>query len=79
MNELESRLFKIIAEQFGYKIDQVKLEMNFIEDFGGDSLDTVELVLSVEDEFGIDIPEEIAEKLDTVRKVLDYIHNYTKD
>jgi acyl carrier protein len=64
---------KIIAEQLGVEEDEVTSEASFVEDLGADSLDTVELVMALEEEFGIEIPDEDAEKILTVGKALDYI------
>jgi acyl carrier protein len=63
----------IIAEQLGVKIEEVKPESNFIDDLGADSLDTVELVMAFEEEFGVEIPDEDAEKLKTVGDAINYI------
>jgi len=63
----------IIAEQLGVKIEEVKPESNFIDDLGADSLDTVELVMAFEEEFGVEIPDEDAEKLKTVGDAISYI------
>lgn len=64
---------EIIVEQLGVEADQIKLESNFIDDLGADSLDTVELIMSFEEEFGVEIPDTDAEKIKTVKDVLDYI------
>ncbi|MCX5725329.1 MAG: acyl carrier protein, partial [Nitrospirae bacterium] len=61
------------GEQLGVEEDEVTLEASFVEDLGADSLDTVELVMALEEEFGIEIPDEDAEKILTVGKALDYI------
>jgi acyl carrier protein len=63
----------IISEQLGVKIEEVKPESNFIDDLGADSLDTVELVMAFEEEFGVEIPDEDAEKLKTVGDAINYI------
>ncbi len=70
---LEDKVKDIIVEQLGVNADQVKLEASFIEDLGADSLDTVELVMAFEEEFGADIPDEDAEKLTTVGAVVEYM------
>ena len=64
---------EIIVDQLGVDEDQVTLEASFIEDLGADSLDIVELIMSMEDEFGVDIPDTDAEKISTVKDAVDYI------
>ncbi|MEQ1793378.1 MAG: acyl carrier protein [Nitrospira sp.] len=73
MATLDERVKKIIAEQLGVEEDEVVPEASFVEDLGADSLDTVELVMALEEEFEIEIPDEDAEKILTVGKALDYI------
>ena len=63
----------IVAEQLGVEAEEVKPESNFTEDLGADSLDTVELVMALEEEFGVEIPDEAAEKIATVQAAVDYI------
>ena len=70
---LEDKVKEIIVEQLGVNADQVTPEASFIEDLGADSLDTVELVMAFEEEFGAEIPDEDAEKLTTVGKVVEYL------
>lgn len=70
---VEDKVKEIIVEQLGVSADQVKSESSFIEDLGADSLDTVELVMAFEEEFGAEIPDEDAEKLNTVGGVVDYL------
>ena len=70
---LEEKVKDIIVEQLGVNADQVKSEASFIEDLGADSLDTVELVMAFEEEFGAEIPDEDAEKLTTVGSVVEYL------
>lgn len=70
---LEDKVKDIIVEQLGVNAEQVKPEASFIEDLGADSLDTVELVMAFEEEFGAEIPDEDAEKLTSVGSVLDYL------
>ena len=70
---LEDKVRDIIVEQLGVNADQVKAEASFIEDLGADSLDTVELVMAFEEEFGAEIPDEDAEKLTTVGAVVEYL------
>ena len=69
------RIKKIIVEQLGVNEDQVKPEAKFIEDLGADSLDTVDLVMSLEEEFGTEIPDEEAEKLQSVGDVIKFIED----
>ena len=73
MATVDERVKKIIAEQLGVEEEEVTLEAHFVEDLGADSLDTVELVMSLEEEFEIEIPDEDAEKILTVGKALEYI------
>ena len=64
---------EIIVEQLGVDADQIKHESNFVDDLGADSLDTVELIMSFEEEFGVEIPDTEAEKIKTVQDVINYI------
>jgi acyl carrier protein len=75
---IESKVISIIVEQLGVKEDQVVPEAKFIEDLGADSLDTVELVMALEEEFGIEVPDEEAEKLQSVSDVIKYIEEEQK-
>lgn len=70
---LEDKVKEIIVEQLGVNAEQVTPEASFIEDLGADSLDTVELVMAFEEEFGAEIPDEDAEKLTTVGAVINYL------
>ncbi|MEO5366806.1 MAG: acyl carrier protein [Magnetococcus sp. WYHC-3] len=72
-SKLEERVKEIIVEQLGVNAEQVTPEASFIDDLGADSLDTVELIMAFEEEFGAEIPDEEAEKLTTVGKVTDYL------
>ena len=74
-NPPADRIKKIIVEQLGVNEDQVKPEAKFIEDLGADSLDTVELVMALEEEFGTEIPDEEAEKLQSVGDVVKFIED----
>ncbi|QIQ20888.1 acyl carrier protein [Orbus wheelerorum] len=73
MSTIEERVKKIIVEQLGVKEDEVKNESSFVEDLGADSLDTVELVMALEEEFDTEIPDEEAEKITTVQAAIDYV------
>ena len=75
---LDQRVKDIIVEQLGVKPDQVTPEAKFIEDLGADSLDTVELVMALEEEFGIEVPDEQAEKLQSVGDVIKYVEESQK-
>ena len=72
---VEERVQKIVCEQLGVSQEKVKLEASFIDDLGADSLDTVELVMAFEEEFEIEIPDEEAEGIATVKNAVDYISN----
>ena len=78
VNELEEHIRAVIAEQLGVEPLKVTRDASFIDDLGADSLDTVELTLAVEEELGFAIPEEDAEKLTTLGKVLDYLDKQSK-
>jgi acyl carrier protein len=69
----EDRVKEIIVEQLGVSADQVKPEARFIDDLGADSLDTVELIMALEEEFGVEIPDEDAEKMITVGDAMNYL------
>lgn len=71
---VEGRVKKIVVEQLGVKDDEVQSESSFVDDLGADSLDTVELVMALEEEFGCEIPDEEAEKIQTVQQAVDYIN-----
>jgi acyl carrier protein len=73
----EAKIKEIIVEQLGVNADQVTREAKLIEDLGADSLDAVELVMAIEEEFGIEVPDEQAEKLQAVGDIIDYIEKTT--
>ena len=73
MSSIEERVKMIVAEQLGVKEDDVQESASFVEDLGADSLDTVELVMALEEEFETEIPDEEAEKITTVKLAIDYI------
>jgi len=74
MSSVEERVRKIVIEQLGVKEDEVTNSASFVDDLGADSLDTVELVMALEEEFECEIPDEEAEKITTVQLALDYIN-----
>ena len=76
MSSIDERVKKIVAEQLGVKEEEVKNEASFVEDLSADSLDTVELVMALEEEFETEIPDEEAEKITTVQLAIDYINQH---
>jgi len=74
MDNIEQRVKKIVAEQLGVNEGDIKNESNFVDDLGADSLDTVELVMALEEEFECEIPDEDAEKITTVQQAIDYVN-----
>lgn len=78
MSSIEERVKKIIVEQLGVKPEDVVPEASFVEDLGADSLDTVELVMALEEEFETEIPDEEAEKIGTVQAAIDYVKAHVK-
>jgi acyl carrier protein len=78
MENIEQRVKKIVAEQLGVNEADVKNESSFVNDLGADSLDTVELVMALEEEFETEIPDEEAEKITTVQQAVDYIKSHGK-
>ncbi len=73
MSTVVERVMKLVCEQLGVKEEEVTPEASFVEDLGADSLDTVELVMALEEEFETEIPDEEAEKITTVKEAIDYI------
>jgi acyl carrier protein len=78
MSNIEQRVKKIVAEQLGVNETEVKNGSSFVNDLGADSLDTVELVMALEEEFECEIPDEDAEKITTVQQAVDYVNNHPK-
>jgi acyl carrier protein len=77
MSTTEERVRKLVCEQLGVKEEEVTIDASFVEDLGADSLDTVELVMALEEEFETEIPDEEAEKITTVKEALKYIEAHT--
>ncbi len=75
MSSVEERVKKIVVEQLGVNENEVTSGSSFVDDLGADSLDTVELVMALEEEFGTEIPDEQAEKITTVQQAIDYINS----
>jgi acyl carrier protein len=75
MENVEQRIKKIVAAQLGVNEAEVHTESSFVDDLGADSLDTVELVMALEEEFECEIPDEQAEKINTVQQAIDYINS----
>ncbi len=76
MNSIEERVKKIVSDQLGVKEEEVTPEASFVDDLGADSLDTVELVMALEEEFETEIPDEQAEKIETIQDAIDYIKEH---
>ena len=75
---VEERVKSIIVEQLGVDAEEVQLEASFVEDLGADSLDTVELIMAFEEEFGVEISDDEAEKIRKVKDAIEYIEKHTK-
>ena len=75
MSNIEERVKSIVVKQLGVKEEEIKNESKFIDDLGADSLDTVELVMALEEEFETEIPDEEAEKITTVQAAIDYVNS----
>ncbi len=78
MASVEEKVKRIIVDQLGVDEDEVKPESSFVDDLGADSLDVVELVMALEEEFGLEINDEDAEKISTVTQAIDYISSHAK-
>lgn len=78
MENIVQRVKKIVAEQLGVNEGEIKNESSFVDDLGADSLDTVELVMALEEEFECEIPDDEAEKITTVQQAIDYVTNNVK-
>ena len=78
MSNIEERVKKIVVEQLGVKAEDVNTNSSFVDDLGADSLDTVELVMALEEEFECEIPDEEAEKITTVQQAIDYATAHVK-
>ncbi|HRC59547.1 MULTISPECIES: acyl carrier protein [Propionivibrio] len=78
MENIEQRVRKIVAEQLGVNEADIKNESSFVDDLGADSLDTVELVMALEEEFECEIPDDEAEKITNVQQAIDYILSHKK-
>ena len=79
MEDIENRVKSIVSEQLGVKLEDIKNESKFVEDLGADSLDTVELVMALEDAFECEIPDEEDEKITTVQEAIQYLDTNLKD
>ncbi len=79
MGSVEERVIEIVAEQLGVEKERITRESSFVNDLGADSLDQVELVMELEDEFNLEIPEEEAEKIQTVGQAIDFIEQKVKN
>ena len=79
MESVENKVKKIVAEQLGVNESEIKNESTFVDDLGADSLDTVELVMALEEEFETEIPDEEAETIASVQQAIDYINSHSKN
>ncbi len=79
MSSIEEQVKSIVAEQLGVKADEVTNDASFVDDLGADSLDTVELVMALEEEFETEIPDEEAEKITTVQLAIDFVKSRNKE
>jgi len=76
MSTIEERVTKIVVDQLGVKLEEASPQASFVDDLGADSLDTVELVMALEEEFDTEIPDEEAEKIRTIQQAIDYIKKH---
>lgn len=79
MSTIEARVKKIVIEQLGVEEEAITKDASFVDDLGADSLDTVELVMALEEEFETEIPDEDAEKITTIQQAVDYITSHSKE
>ena len=79
MSTIEERVKKIVVEQLGVEEDKITLDASFVDDLGADSLDTVELVMALEEEFETEIPDEDAEKITTIQEAITYIQAHSSE
>jgi len=79
MSDIVTRVSNVVAENLGVEAEKVQPTSSFVEDLGADSLDTVELVMALEEEFGIEIPDSDAEKINTVQDAVDFVENATEN
>lgn len=79
LSTISERVKKIVVEQLGVKEAEVSDQASFVDDLGADSLDTVELVMALEEEFDLEIPDEEAEKIRTIQQAIDYIKMHTNE
>ena len=79
MNTIEARVKKIVVEQLGVKDEEVTNDASFVDDLGADSLDTVELVMALEEEFETEIPDDDAEKIVTIQDAINYVSAHSKE
>ena len=76
--DIEAKVKELIVSQLGVDADKVTLEASFVDDLGADSLDVVELVMALEEEFGVEIPDESAEKIGTVKDAVDFLNEHVE-
>lgn len=79
MSEIETRVIKVVAEHMDIDLSEIKLDASFTDDLGADSLDLVEIVMALEEEFDIEIPDENAENITTVKDAIEFITKKTKE